>query len=133
MGGWKDPQTVLKCYQQPDEKTMRSALEDAGVTAAQIDVVVSSANGYPAYDRAEAQAIQKVFSRDVPLAYAKQCFGETLGAGGAFGLATGHAVLQNVIPAARSEGPWPAEPRRVLVTCVGFYGNASAVVVQRDD
>ena len=26
MGGWKDPQTVLKCYQQPDEGTMRAAL-----------------------------------------------------------------------------------------------------------
>ena len=26
MGGWKDPQTVLKCYQQPDESTMRKAL-----------------------------------------------------------------------------------------------------------
>ena len=27
LGGWKDPQTVLKCYQQPDEATMRQALE----------------------------------------------------------------------------------------------------------
>jgi hypothetical protein len=26
MGGWKDAQTVLKCYQQPDEGTMRKAL-----------------------------------------------------------------------------------------------------------
>lgn len=26
LGGWKDPQTVLKCYQKPDEATMRSAL-----------------------------------------------------------------------------------------------------------
>jgi hypothetical protein len=27
LGGWKDPQTVLKCYQQPDAVTMRRALE----------------------------------------------------------------------------------------------------------
>jgi integrase len=27
LGGWKEPQTVLKCYQQADEATMRSALE----------------------------------------------------------------------------------------------------------
>lgn len=27
LGGWKDPQTVLRCYQQPDEHTMRTALE----------------------------------------------------------------------------------------------------------
>jgi integrase len=26
LGGWKDPNTVLKCYMKPDEKTMRSAL-----------------------------------------------------------------------------------------------------------
>jgi len=26
LGGWKEPQTVLKCYQQPDEATMRQAL-----------------------------------------------------------------------------------------------------------
>jgi integrase len=26
LGGWKEPQTVLKCYQQPDELTMRDAL-----------------------------------------------------------------------------------------------------------
>ena len=27
LGGWKEPQTVLKCYQRPDEATMRRALE----------------------------------------------------------------------------------------------------------
>ena len=27
LGGWKESQTVLKCYQQPDEATMRTALE----------------------------------------------------------------------------------------------------------
>ena len=26
LGGWKEPQTVLKCYQKPDETTMRQAL-----------------------------------------------------------------------------------------------------------
>ncbi len=26
LGGWKDPQTVLRCYMKPDEATMRSAL-----------------------------------------------------------------------------------------------------------
>jgi integrase len=27
LGGWKEPQTVLKCYQRADETTMRQALE----------------------------------------------------------------------------------------------------------
>ena len=26
LGGWKDPQTVLKCYQTADEESMREAL-----------------------------------------------------------------------------------------------------------
>jgi hypothetical protein len=26
LGGWKDPQTILSCYQRPDPKTMRQAL-----------------------------------------------------------------------------------------------------------
>lgn len=26
LGGWKDPNTILKCYQRPDEGTMRQAL-----------------------------------------------------------------------------------------------------------
>lgn len=27
LGGWKDPATILKCYQTPDEATQRAALE----------------------------------------------------------------------------------------------------------
>lgn len=27
LGGWRDPQTVLRCYQQPSESSMRSALD----------------------------------------------------------------------------------------------------------
>lgn len=26
LGGWKDPQTVLKCYMKPDGETQRQAL-----------------------------------------------------------------------------------------------------------
>lgn len=28
LGGWKDPNTILKCYTQPDEQTMRAALNN---------------------------------------------------------------------------------------------------------
>ncbi len=27
LGGWKDHNTILKCYQRPDEATMREALQ----------------------------------------------------------------------------------------------------------
>jgi len=28
LGGWKNPQTILICYQHPDQQQMREALED---------------------------------------------------------------------------------------------------------
>jgi hypothetical protein len=28
-GGWRDPTTLLKCYQQPDEETMRRVVWEA--------------------------------------------------------------------------------------------------------
>jgi len=30
LGGWKDHNTILKCYQQPDPAAMRLALENRG-------------------------------------------------------------------------------------------------------
>lgn len=30
LGGWKDPQTVLKCYMKPDADTQRRALAQRG-------------------------------------------------------------------------------------------------------
>jgi hypothetical protein len=30
LGGWKEPQTLLKCYQRPDDAAMRDALESRG-------------------------------------------------------------------------------------------------------
>ncbi len=34
LGGWKDHNTILKCYQQPDPETMRVALEQRGTLRA---------------------------------------------------------------------------------------------------
>jgi integrase len=34
LGGWKDAQTVIKCYMQPDEQTMREALESRRLVVA---------------------------------------------------------------------------------------------------
>ncbi|MCL7984051.1 MAG: hypothetical protein M8872_02175 [marine benthic group bacterium] len=31
LGGWKDPQTILKCYQSADEESMQAALAERKV------------------------------------------------------------------------------------------------------
>jgi integrase len=31
LGGWRSAQTILKCYQQPDDQTLRSAIHNRGV------------------------------------------------------------------------------------------------------
>jgi 3-oxoacyl-[acyl-carrier-protein] synthase II len=128
------PSEVMIVHLTPDpiERAIRLALEDAKVDPSSIDAVISSANGYGAYDEAERSALARVFGAVPPRAFAKRAFGETLGAGGAFGLATGVTALErSVTPAAHDGSPWPADARRVVVTAVGFYGNASAVVLER--
>jgi 3-oxoacyl-(acyl-carrier-protein) synthase len=128
------PSEVMIVHLTPDpiERSIRLALEDAKADPSSIDAVISSANGYGAYDEAERSALARVFGEVPPRAFAKRAFGETLGAGGAFGLATGVTALERAVtPAAHDGSPWPADARRVVVTAVGFYGNASSVVLER--
>jgi 3-oxoacyl-(acyl-carrier-protein) synthase len=114
------------------ESAVRLALDDANLTPADIDAVVSGANGYAAYDRAEKRALAAVFGGPKPRALPKRVFGETLGAGGAFALGTAYVALdRGIVPAARDTAPWPADPKRLLVLATGFYGNATALVVER--
>ena len=65
------------------------------------------------------------------IAAPKRVFGETLGAGGALGMAAALAWLDGVAPSCIVSGQPPARPEHVLVTSLGYYGNASAVVMRR--
>ena len=61
---------------------MQRALAAAGIEAAQVDVVCASANGAPALDRLEAQAIAQVFAGSRPRVVAeKGALGEGLSSG----------------------------------------------------
>ena len=116
------------------ERAVALALADANVQPSDIDAVVSASNGYAAYDRAERVALGKVLAQPKPRALTKRAFGETLGAGGAFALGTAYVALdKNIVPAAHDSAAWPAHARRLLVLSAGFYGNATAVIVERAD
>lgn len=107
------------------------ALDDANLTPEQIDVVAASHAGIPRFDREEAKALASVLPDSVPIAGPKVLFGETLGAGGSMGVAAALAWFGGITPSPILRGPVPRKPlRHVLVTSLGFYGNASALILR---
>ncbi|MBN9166557.1 MAG: hypothetical protein J0I07_36820 [Myxococcales bacterium] len=127
----KDDVTLLFSSSEALERAIKNALDDAGITASDVDLVVSGVSGIARFDDEERTAIGKVLGSSVPVTAPKQVFGETLGAGGALGMAAALACLDGSAPACLVSGSAPAKVDTVLVTSVGYYGNASAVVVTR--
>lgn len=110
-------------------QAIRNALDDAGTEAASVDVVVSGLSGMERFDEAEWAGIREVLGSQVPVATPKRVLGETLGAGGALGAACALAWLHGV-PPSPTVGDVPVKSiRKVLVTALGYYGNASALVL----
>ncbi len=109
------------------------ALDDACVRACDVDLVVSSVAGLPRFDDEELEAIASAFGDNVAVVAPKLALGETLGAGGAMGMACALAWLGGapVAPTLLVRGGAPARVKHVVVTSMGYYGNASAVVVSR--
>jgi 3-oxoacyl-[acyl-carrier-protein] synthase II len=113
------------------ERAMTSALADAGIEPGDVDVIASSASGLAAFDRAELDAIGRVFGERACIAAPKAVLGETLGAGGGMGMAAALSWFEGAAPSPIVGGKAPAEVRTVLVSAMGFYGNASAVVLRK--
>lgn len=126
----KDDVTLLFASSEALERAIESALADAGITANDVDLVVSGVSGIARFDDEERAAIGKALG-SAPVTAPKQVFGETLGAGGALGMAAALAWLDGSAPSCLVSGSAPAKVDTVLVTSVGYYGNASAVVVTR--
>jgi 3-oxoacyl-[acyl-carrier-protein] synthase II len=64
-------------------RTMHQAIDDAGLTASDISAVIATANGSPALDAIEAEAIRAVLPPRVPVASFKGAIGESSGGGAA--------------------------------------------------
>jgi 3-oxoacyl-(acyl-carrier-protein) synthase len=112
-------------------RAITSALADAQLAAADVDLVVSIVAGLPQFDDEELAAIRDVL-RATAVVAPKLALGETLGAGGAIGMAASLAWLAGA-PVAQDlvvGGALPATIRNVVVTTIGYYGNASAVVMR---
>lgn len=112
-------------------RAITSALADAQLGSGDVDLVVSSVAGLPRFDDEELAAIRDVLDGAAVVA-PKLALGETLGAGGSMGMAASLAWLGGA-PVPRDlvvGGALPAKIRNVVVTSIGYYGNASAVVMR---
>jgi 3-oxoacyl-[acyl-carrier-protein] synthase II len=117
-------------------RAISDALADAGASAKDVDLVVSGVSGLRLFDEAELSAIGRAFGEDTCVLAPKLALGETLGAGGAMGMITAlsafaaPAQAQSPASALRVRGSLRTGPRTALVTCMGYYGNASALVMR---
>jgi len=127
--------SLLHASAEAMEWAVREALRDAGVASAEIDLVVSgvadAGDDCGAFGRAELEGIASVVGAEVPVAAPKQRFGETLGASGALGMAAAVAWMNGVPVRSVVRGAAPAKVETSLVTSLGYYGNAAAVVLRR--
>lgn len=127
-------------------RAAKLALADAGVTAAEVDVVFADAAGVAALDVAEAEALRGLFGPGgVPVSAPKSLTGRLFSGGGPLDIVTALLSIQDgVIPATAGTVEVPAdygidlvlgEPRQAtvstaLVLARGRWGFNSAVVVR---
>jgi 3-oxoacyl-(acyl-carrier-protein) synthase len=127
-------------------RAMRAALDDAGVAAADIGMIVGHANGTRQSDASEARAILDVFGAAAPpVTGFKWCIGHLIAASGSIeavlaleslrrGVVPGIATLQEIDPAF-ADLPVSAERRAprsplALVLSRGFGGTNAALIVK---
>jgi 3-oxoacyl-(acyl-carrier-protein) synthase len=105
------------------------ALDDASASPEDVDLVLTGMGGFSAYDDLELTAISRVLGSDVAVAAPKRLLGETFGAASSLSMAAALAWIHEEMPVPLVRGKLARRPRRVLVTELGFYGNASAVLL----
>ncbi|GAA0740813.1 ketosynthase chain-length factor [Dactylosporangium roseum] len=127
-------------------RAVETALADAGIVAADVDVVFADAIGVPELDRAEAAVLRAVFGPGgVPVTTPKAASGRTYGGGGPLDVAAALlSIRDGVIPPTAGTADVPAEygldvvrgaardgdVRTALVLARGLWGFNSAVVVR---
>lgn len=113
------------------ERAVRAALTDAGLSASDIDLVACAESGVNRIDMAEEEGLARVLGSEVPIVATKAVWGETLGAAPALSMAAALAWFGGVKPGPVLRGEPKRAPENVLVTALGYYGNVSAVVLNK--
>lgn len=118
-----------ECFQ----KSMKMALQNIALD--EVDVIVMHAPGTLKGDKSEYKAIQKVFSKNLPmLTTNKWKVGHTFGASGMLNLEMALLMMQHQqfigVPFVTEQNQRKAI-RNVLINAVGFGGNAVSVLLSR--
>ena len=118
-----------ECFQ----KSMKMALQNIDLD--EVDVIVMHAPGTLKGDKSEYKAIQKVFSKNLPmLTTNKWKVGHTFGASGMLNLEMALLMMQHQqfigVPFVPEQNPRKAI-RNVLINAVGFGGNAVSILVSK--
>jgi hypothetical protein len=74
-----------------------------------------------------------VFGSEIATVATKGVWGETFGAAAALSMAAAVGWFSGVRPSPLIRGESPARVRHVLITSLGYYGNASAVILRKAD
>ncbi|MFK7992117.1 MAG: beta-ketoacyl synthase N-terminal-like domain-containing protein [Sandaracinaceae bacterium] len=110
-------------------RAIRGALNDAGMSRDDIDVVASSLGGLRPFDRAELEGIEAALG-DVAVAAPKAIWGEGFSGSAALSMASAVTWLEGATPGPLVRGEVEAV-HGVVVLAVGYYGNVSATVLRR--
>jgi act minimal PKS chain-length factor (CLF/KS beta) len=123
---------------------IRGAIEDAGMTPGDIDVVFADAAGLPELDQDEADALAEVFGPSgVPVTAPKTMTGRLYSGGAALDIASGLLAIRDGVipPTINIDRPAPqyridlvtaarsVPVRNVLVVARGYHGFNSALVL----
>jgi 3-oxoacyl-(acyl-carrier-protein) synthase len=125
--------SMLNAAPEALSHAIAGALADAGMGKEDVDVVVSGISGMRAFDNAELAAIREAIGDRAFVVAPKLALGETLGAGSALGVASALAFLRDGAHhyGVRGEPRGHSEDVRcAVVTSMGYYGNASALVMR---
>ena len=129
---------------------MGQAIDMAGLTPHDVDLVCAHGTGTLLNDRTEAKALHDVFGRrgaEIPCASIKSMIGHTLGAAGAMNAAAALAAGQGgyIPPTIHFEEPdprnpvacsaemRPGAPKHVLSNTLGFGGSNCSIVMELAD
>lgn len=136
-GSASEPASATGIGKEGDAVTraIQRAMQSAGVSASDIDVVVGHGSGTRLGDMSERAGYDRVFGESMPLLTAhKWSWGHVLGASGLMSLVMAAEILKRqevfYLPYLKL-GKHPETLRYVLVTALGFGGHAVAVILKK--